>query len=429
MLVGEDADHARKVFERKEAVRAKQVARMQMRSETWNNRLVDEELADLEKPPGMETLELKQRELQRRGKHLEHREDYELQHFVIQWTDQRAIRERKKKKAAQEALKARYKEKNKKLQLQAQPETAGQVMRRRATTALRRASTFFSRPTSKDGKTSKTAPAPVSDALASLREDEDAPGARAPGPADEDLTPRSKAKAHAQHLSDTLERSGLTLDVHGGEETDAATALRSLSPVVLGKRVAEHIRKNFQRQARPGTSRGGRPSAPPPPPGRPAFSPLKTFYGRIFSPQSPGDDDATPASTFGRRSSGAANKDAARSGAAKLKRAVNKLAIKRALFDVDGIRQRKGEEAFVRDEERKVVEQVRIAQELERRARGEGTSDEHVDRVAAEAPETREKKPRGAPAARSKLQPRGKVPQYTQEQKDKMAAEAGAAKS
>ena len=83
--------------------------------------------------------------------------------------------------------------------------------------------------------------------------------------------------------------------------------------------------------------------------------------------------------------------------------------------------QKKAEEAFIRDQEANVVEQTKRAQELEKRARGEGT-DEHIDRVGHERAPEREKKARGAPAARSKLLPPEKVPQYTAEDKARIAA-------
>ena len=110
MLVGDDADHMRSIQQKKDDAMEKAAAKMRAKQEAYANRAATDDDESIPKPAGMESLELKQSRLHSEGKDLVGREAYEMQYYVIRWTDQKMIRERQKKRDAQAALRERYRQ-------------------------------------------------------------------------------------------------------------------------------------------------------------------------------------------------------------------------------------------------------------------------------------------------------------------------------
>jgi len=110
MLVGDDADHMRSIQQKKDDAMDKAAAKMRAKQEAYANRAATDDDESIPKPAGMESLELKQSRLHSEGKDLVGREAYEMQYYVIRWTDQKMIRERQKKRDAQAALRERYRQ-------------------------------------------------------------------------------------------------------------------------------------------------------------------------------------------------------------------------------------------------------------------------------------------------------------------------------
>lgn len=363
-----DAVHAASVLEAKRKLREKKLAKMRLRQDERRGDGTGDPIPD--KPEGMEALERRQKRLRAAGKDLNFRENFELQRFVVRWTDSKAEAAREKKKREKHLLRMRYRAKMK---------DDTKVKRGSFFDAMRRGSQRLSRRLSQTLATS-SADGDGADGDGGAGDD-DGESERDPS---KPLTPRSAAKEFERTLDAALQGLGGrdTLQTLKGRRDSQTTTfrIRNISPAKLGAKVAAQIRIGFAKQnskeARPKTARGqiveldekGEVDEK-----KSARSVLLLKRAMLpFSPVSKPKLDANGKkirrkSVVEKLTGLELHSEAAISGTNKFKKAVRKLQMKNMAFNVIDIRAKKGQEAFALQAERDVIHAGLVAKELQKR--------------------------------------------------------------